>query len=132
MTKYKGVSIIGLDKFVSDIRRGRSELRGGGMFTAMSKSVNTVKNNVQPITPYKTGTLRRSLWTNVTNNGTRGELNQDSNQAKYGEYQEYGRDKFNVSFQGRYYMSKGLELSIGAIEKFFSDLLGRVVKIMAD
>jgi HK97 gp10 family phage protein len=128
MTKYKGISIIGLKKFQSDIDRAKDHLKNGGLYTAMVKSVHTLKNNTQPITPYKTGTLRKSLWTNVTNNGMRGELNQDSNQAAYGIFVEMGTKRM----QPRYFMAQGLERSISAIEKFFSELLGQVVKIMAD
>jgi HK97 gp10 family phage protein len=81
--------IEGLDELKRDIQKGGSELKKEVKW-AMSNSVNVVKNSAQVAAPYKTGTLRRSIYTDIQDSGFKGIVGQDSNMASYGIGVEYG------------------------------------------
>lgn len=83
------LKIEGLDKLQKDFANGitiiRDEVR-----EAMRVSVGQVQRTAQEMSPYDTGTLRRSITPRIEDSGFRGMVFQDGNQANYGIHQEFG------------------------------------------
>ena len=120
----------------------------------MVQSVNIVKNQAQVTAPYKTGTLRRSIYGNIQQNGFRGIVAQDSSIASYGVHQEYGtkahvitpsnkkalfwkgashpvRRVMHPGTRARPFMFPALQGNLQAITNYFSEALRRTVTVMA-
>lgn len=87
--------IVGLQGFDNDIAAGVSEMHSS-LYNAMRDATNTVKNHIQDITPYKTGTLRRSIQTQINDNGATGLVYNDPAQAPYGIYVEEGTSPHDI------------------------------------
>ena len=81
--------IEGLDKLRSDFSKG-TDIVQEEVKEAMRVSVGQVQRTAQEMSPYDTGTLRRSITPRIENSGFTGIVFQDLNQANYGPYQEYG------------------------------------------
>ncbi len=148
------LKIEGLDKFRDDVHRGAAEIPGQIRY-AMAKAVNAVKNTAQPMAPFKTGNLRRSVYTEVQNNGFKGIIGVDANAAPYGIYMEYGTRphaitavnkralanvRANIVFgkivqhpgtAARPFMAPALEQNTDIIKGYFSDAILKIVQIMA-
>jgi HK97 gp10 family phage protein len=116
--------------------------------TAMVSSVNTIKNQAQHLAPFKTGTLRRSIFTDLQNNGYTGIVGQDPSQAIYGSYIEYGTGEFaghsrwlgNIpgvgvrwikGMRARPFMTPAFENNIEKVKDLFLHAMDKVVKSMA-
>lgn len=83
------LKIEGLEDIIDGVKNGQTIMRSE-IKRAMSNSVQTVKNTAQRIVAYKTGTLRRSIYTEVSGDSLHGIVGQDSNVARYGSYIEFG------------------------------------------
>lgn len=138
----------GLDSAVSDIPQQIN--------WAMVQSVNVVKNSAQDYAPYKTGTLRRSIYTDVQDNGFTGIVAQDPDVADYGVYMEYGTgphiieainkrvladQSMNLIFgkivhhpgtAPRPFMSPAIEDNIDTIQGYFSEAVKRLIDTIAN
>lgn len=147
------VQIQGLAGFEKDINAGAAGLQRE-VNSAMVKSVNVVKNDAQTIAPFKTGTLRRSIYTQIQDNGFKGIVAQDNNMAPYGIYIEMGtkphvivpvnakalfwkgadhpvRIVHHPGFPAKPFMAPALERNLDNIQKYFEDAVNNVVAIMA-
>lgn len=147
------LTIEGLDEFRQDVSNAGSKLRSNVRW-AMVQSVNIVKNSAQQLAPYKTGTLRRSIYTDVQQSGFRGVIAQDSAIASYGAHIEYGTKAHTISainkkalfwkgamhpvrsvrhpgFRGKPYMLPALEQNVNLIKDYFSEALRRTVVAIA-
>ncbi len=147
------VKIEGLAEFKADVSRGASSV-GGSVKWAMVQSVNAVKNSAQQYAPFKTGTLRRSIHADVTNSGFTGTVLQNPEEAPYGAFIEYGTSPHEITpvnkkalfWKGALnpyrrvmhpgtaahpFMTPAMENNIDNIQRYFSEALGKVVKIMA-
>ena len=143
------VTIAGLDEFKADMASAPAELRSQIKW-AMVQSVNAVKNSAQGLAPYKTGTLRRSIFTDVTSDGMRGVVAQDSSIAPYGILQEYGTQAHEITpvnkkalfwpgalhpvkrvmhpgFGAHAFMSPAVENNLETITAYFSQAIKNVV-----
>ncbi len=83
------LQIEGLKAFEGNVAGASAELTSQVKW-AMVQSTNTVKNTAQRLAPYKTGTLRRSIFTQISDTGFKGTVAQDSSIANYGSMVEYG------------------------------------------
>jgi hypothetical protein len=83
------LKIDGLSEFEADLRTAAGNIKPE-IRVAMNRSVNYVKNDAQKFALYRTGNLRRSIFTVVKDGGLRGEVGQDSSMAPYGRSVEYG------------------------------------------
>jgi len=122
---------------------------------AMVKSVNKVKNTAQTLAPYKTSTLRRSIYTDVADSGFLGTISQDSNIAMYGSFMEFGTAPHviepvnrkalywkglaypvrRVNHPGtapRPFMQPALENNIDNIKNYFTDAMQNVINFIAN
>lgn len=147
------LQVDGLKEFQNDMRAGAEQIKPQVRW-AMVQSVNTVKNHAQRIVAYKTGTLRRSIFTDVQNDGFKGIVAQDSDIASYGTGIEYGtkphdivpKNKQALFWKGalnpykrvhhpgsaaRPFMRPALEDNLEAIKDFFNQALLKVVLRMA-
>jgi HK97 gp10 family phage protein len=147
------LKIDGIDEFRKDLKESipflQSEVK-----KAMVSSVNVVKNEAQTLAPFKTGTLRRSIFTDIKESGFRGVVAQDTNIASYGPAIEFGtapheitpvnkkalfwkgalnpyRKIMHPGSKASPFMSPALENNVQRIQKFFEDALLNVVLRMA-
>ena len=147
------LTIEGLDQFKADVQKGADNIQPE-IQTAMVNSVNQVKNEAQNIAPYQTGTLRRSIYTDIQDNGFTGIVGQDSNIAPYGIDVEYGtapheiypvnkkalfwkgalnpyRHVHHPGTRANPFMSDAINNSLDAIQGFFEKAVQNIVDIMA-
>jgi hypothetical protein len=147
------VQIQGIEEFKADVAGASAELRKQAKW-AMSQSVNVVKNTAQNTVNYKTGTLRRSIYTDITSDGFQGSVVQDSSIAPYGIDIEYGTRAHEIvpvnkkalfwkgalnpykrvmhpGYAGKPFMQPALENNLQAITDYFSTALKNVVLKMA-
>jgi len=137
------VIIQGLEEFKSDMSNSPSLIKDE-IKQAMVNSVNVIKNSAQDIVPYQTGTLRRSIFTDVSTDGLEGMIYQDHSIAPYGRYIEEGTGEFvghsrwlgNIpgvgwrwirGMQGQPYMIPAFEQSLDKITEYFSEAIKNVV-----
>lgn len=83
------LKIDGLDRIQNQLAEGKQNI-GSNIRWAMVQAVNAVKNTAQGKVAYKTGTLRRSIFTDIQANGYKGIIAQDFSVANYGIFIEYG------------------------------------------
>lgn len=147
------LKIDGIDAFEKDINAGAKGVQRE-ITAAMSKSVNTVKNAAQLLAPYKTGTLRRSIFTDIKNNGLQGVVAQDTDIAVYGPMVEFGTKSHEIlpvnkqalfwngalnpyrrimhpGTSAHPFMIPALENNVEAIKKYFDEAILNLVLIMA-
>lgn len=147
------LQIEGLDQFKADVEKGASGVKEE-VQKAMVNSVNTVKNTAQDNVAYKTGTLRRSIYTDIQNSGITGIVGQDTNMASYGPGVEFGtaphvilpvnkkalfwkgalnpyRSVHHPGTKANPFMGPALENSLDKIQQFFEDAMQRIIDIMA-
>ncbi len=96
MAKTIALKVEGIDDFRKDVSIATSDIRKV-VFMAMRNSVNIVKNSAQVIAPYKTGTLRRSIFTDIKDSGFTGIVAQDTNIASYGPIIEFGSKPHQIN-----------------------------------
>jgi HK97 gp10 family phage protein len=87
------IEIDGLQEFIGNVRDAERTFQAE-ITTAMSQSVNQIKNTAQNLAPYQTGTLRRSIYTDIQDNGLTGFVGVDPDIAPYGIYIEQGTGIF--------------------------------------
>lgn len=147
------LKIDGLEEFKADVAKGASNI-GEEVKRAMVYSVNTVKNTAQDMVAYKTGTLRRSIFTDVQDSGFTGIVGQDRNMASYGSDIEYGTaphvilpvNKKALFWKGalnpyrkvnhpgtkpKPFMQPALDSSVERIKEFFDQAILNIIKMMS-
>lgn len=147
------IQIEGWDDFKHSINSAASGVKRE-MNKAMSKSVNVIKNTAQSLAPYKTGTLRRSIFTDIQNSGLTGIVAQDTDIAVYGPMMEFGTkaheilpvNKKALFWKGALnpyrrvnhpgtaphpFMKPAFEQNVDRVTQFFADALLNVLKIAA-
>lgn len=147
------IQIEGLDSFKNDVQEGAKQINKSVRW-AMVQSTNAVKNTAQRMAPYKTGTLRRSIFTSISDTGFKGTIAQDSSIAPYGIMQEYGtkphvilpinrralywpgasnpyKKVFHPGFRAKAFMFPAFEQNVDTIKDYFSTALEEVVLKMA-
>ena len=141
------LQIEGLDEFRSDVSHASTTIRSE-VNSAMVKSVNTIKNAAQINAPFKTGNLRRSIYTEIKDSGFTGIVAQDPNAASYGIYIEGGTGIYaggsrwlgNIPGVGwrwingmmaRPFMAPAINDNIDAVKGFFSDAAQAIVNKLA-
>jgi len=148
------LTIQGLTEFQGDIANAVSSELPKQVKWAMVQSVNAVKNSAQGMVAYKTGTLRRSIFTDVSDTGFQGKVTQDSSVAPYGIYIEYGTAAHAINpvnakalfwpgaahpvkrvmhpgTSARPFMTPALENNLDTITAYFSQAIKNVVLRMA-
>src|SRR5581483_10664858 len=139
------IQIQGLSELEAGVGRGMVEMQAA-VKVAMTKSVSAIQISARELSPYKTGTLRRSIYTEVTEGGLRGMVAQDTNIAPYGPMLEFGtsphdiypvtkkalywagaanpyRHVFNPGISPRPFMSPALQKSTDKIIAYFKTAL---------
>jgi hypothetical protein len=147
------IEIEGLDQFQGDIQKADSNIPDE-IGKAMVNSVNTIKNTAQDLVHYVTGTLRRSIFTDVQDNGFTGIVGVDPNIAPYGYGVEFGNpahiilpvNKKALFWKGALnpyrlvhhpgnqpypFMQPALENSVNAIQNFFETAVQNIIATMA-
>lgn len=147
------IRIDGLQEFRSDVGRAGNEVPNHVRW-AMVQSVNVVKNSAQHLAPFKTGNLRRSIFTDIQDNGFRGVVGSDPSIASYAAGIEYGtkaHDIVPVNKQALFwkgalnpykrvrhpgtraqpFMEPAIEDNVNRIKDYFMEAMDRIVKIMA-
>lgn len=147
------LKIEGLEEFKGDVQKGADGIKDE-VQKAMVNSVNTVKNTAQDTVAYKTGTLRRSIFTDIQDNGFTGIVGVDSNMAPYGAGIEFGTaphiivpvNKKALFWKGALnpyrkvnhpgtrpnpFMGPALENSLAAIQQFFEEAMQTIIETMA-
>jgi len=147
------IQIKGLEELEAGVGAGVVEMQAA-VKGAMTASVNTVMIKARELAPYKTGTLRRSIYTEVTEGGLRGMVAQDTNIAPYGPMLEFGtaphdiypvnkkalywagasspfRHVFHPGISPRPFMMPALQESTDKIIAYFKVALDKVVLTMS-
>lgn len=147
------VTILGLNEFKADLSNAPAEIQRQVKW-AMVQSVNAVKNTAQEMVPYKTGTLRRSIFTDVAESGNRGVVAQDPSIAPYGIMVEYGTAAHDIvpvnrkalfwkgalnpykrvhhpGTKAKPFMAPALEKNLDVITQYFSAAIKNVVLKLA-
>lgn len=83
------IEIDGLDDFIQNVQQAGSQMHSI-IATAMSQSIHQIKDDAQNLAPYVSGNLRRSIYTDIQDNGLTGIVAQDPNIAPYGVDIEFG------------------------------------------
>jgi len=142
-----------LDKLRDDFAKSPDVIRRETQH-AMVQAVNIVKNAAQDMAPFKTGNLRRSIFTDIQDNGFRGIVGQDSNIAPYGPDIEYGTDAHEIvpvskkalfwkgalnpyrrvmhpGSAANPFMAPALEQSLEKIKSAFDEAILKIIKTLA-
>lgn len=88
-----GVKVLGTDDLKRRIDRIIDDTDGGALETALAAGAKIVENDAKRRAPYRTGTLRRSITTEVTSQGRHAE-------AVVGSDVEYAR-RIELGFSGK-------------------------------
>lgn len=147
------IQIKGLDQLQGKFEEASSTLERELKY-AMVESVNAIKNTAQDLAPYDTGTLRRSIFTDVSDDGFHGEVAQDSDIASYGVMMEYGtapHDIYPVTAKALFwdgalypvkvvhhpgtaaqpFMEPALEQNADRIQDFFNEAIEKVIQSLS-
>ena len=81
--------IEGLDEFRNNVSNASGQINEL-VSEAMTQATEQVKNTAQDLAPFKTGNLKRSIYSDISNNGFTGTVHQDPNIAPYGAGIEFG------------------------------------------
>lgn len=123
------IKIEGLQEATARLRSGNEQLKQW-LGDALYRATTLVKNAAQPLAPYKTGTLRRSIHNRVESNVT-GIVYQNADEAIYGRRIEYGfqgPDKLGRVYnqKPRPFMAPALENSIPSVKDIFQKLVEKI------
>ncbi len=111
------IEIKGFAEFSRNLERAGGDLEKK-LNVAINKSISEISRNAKLKTPVRSGNLVKGYRTKYGN--LEGIL---ANIVVYAPYVEYGTKRFS----GRFYLKKGIELSMGKIESHFSKALDDVV-----
>lgn len=143
------LKIEGLEDFSRDLVRVSGQIRPE-IQRAMTRSVNYIKNDAQNIAPYKTGNLRRSIYTEIHDSPMIGVVRVDTNAAPYALGVEGGtkahvimprrsralfwkgarhpvRLVFHPGTKAKPFMRPAFEKNVDRIKEVFSEALKKIV-----
>jgi HK97 gp10 family phage protein len=90
------LKVEGLDKLQAGMTNAPSVIRKEVKW-AMTNSVNAVKITAADNAPFKTGTLKRSIHTDIQDEGFKGVVYQNPDEAPYGIFIEYGTKPHEIN-----------------------------------
>lgn len=147
------IEIVGLDDYVKNIGEAGSQI-GKVLEEALVKAINVIKNDAQLLAPFVTGTLRRSIYTDIQEMGTLGIVAQDPTIAPYGIAVEFGtrpHDIYPVNKKALYwsgalhpvrhvfhpgtnpqpFMLPAFQNNIDVVQQIFQDAVKQILQIAA-
>jgi HK97 gp10 family phage protein len=121
------LQIVGIEEFKDSLEYVSGSMPNY-MYKAMNESVISVQSTAREEAPYRTGNLKRSIYTDIIDGGIRGVVGVDANMAPYGIYQEFGTSR---GVKPKFYMRTGMEKNEDKIQKLFEAALENIVKDLA-